>query len=387
MINIAKKTNCSGCYACAEICPRSCITMLSDEEGFWYPKVDEIQCIRCGVCETVCPIAMPSSPILYKPITAYAARHRDDFLRLNSSSGGVFSEIAIYVLKQGGVVFGAGFDENFNVVHKYIESVEELDIFRGSKYVQSRMGNAYKHAEDFLKSGRLVLFSGTPCQIEGLLAYLKKTYENLITQDLICHGVPSPMVWQKYIEYRMAEADEVRPQKIAFRAKNEGWKRYSVSFLFENDQEYRATLDKDSMMQAFLKNLCLRPSCYDCAFKNKHRKSDITLGDFWGVEHILPAMDDDKGVSLVIIHSKKGADILEKVKDSLIYQQTDFEQAIFYNTAIIKSASRPGNRENFMQLVKEQGFRVAQKKYLKNTPKQKIRKLLSKIKRKFFGRK
>lgn len=383
MINVSEKSKCSGCHACAEICPKKCIDMISDSEGFWYPKVDETQCINCGACEKVCSIATPRPPTGNECIAAYAVMHKEDSVRLKSSSGGVFSALATYVLEQGGVAFGAGFDENFDVIHQYIENIDEIDVLCGSKYVQSRIGNAYRQAEAFLKTGRLVLFSGTPCQIEGLLSYLKKPYENLITQDLICHGVPSPMVWQKYIEYRRAAVNGAKPRKIAFRAKNEGWKRYSVSFLFENDTEYRATLDKDPMMQVFLKNLCLRPSCYDCHFKTKKRRSDITLADFWGVKNVLPEMDDDKGTSLIIIHSKKGQAIFEKISSSLNFIKTDIDKAIFYNSSMIKSVEIPHERSVFFKMINEKPYK-AFKQYGKvgfiKKCKKKIRKEMGKIK-------
>lgn len=230
MINIIEKSKCNGCYACATACPKRCITMTVDEEGFWYPEIDTTSCVNCDACIKVCPIETSYTPLTKKNITAYAAMHKEDFVRLNSSSGGIFSALATYVLEKGGVVFGAGLDEEFNVVHTYVENVEDLTVLRGSKYVQSKIGEAYKEAEIFLKKGKLVYFSGTPCQIEGLLAYLKRPYENLITQDLICHGVPSPKVWREYVDYRRAEANGAKPRKIAFRAKNEGWKRYSVAF-------------------------------------------------------------------------------------------------------------------------------------------------------------
>lgn len=348
MINVAEKSKCSGCYACAQICPKKCITMVSDAEGFLYPNIDTSACIQCGACEKACPVLTPRLPIKDKQVTAYAAIYKNDTLRLHSSSGGVFSALASYVIERGGVVFGAAFDKEFKVIHKYVEKIEDLASLRGSKYVQSEIGTTYFQAEEFLKAGRMVLFSGTPCQIEGLLSYLKKPYENLITQDLICHGVPTPKVWQKYVEYR-EETHRAKPREIAFRAKDEGWKRYSMSFAFENDRKYRATLDKDPMLQIFLKNLCLRPSCYDCSFKKKERLSDITLADFWGIENVSPKMDDDKGTSLVVIHSKKGQQIFEGISDFLEFTETDIDKAISYNLSMIKSVAVPKKRKDFFE--------------------------------------
>ena len=351
--------------------------MTSDQEGFWYPQIDETRCVNCGLCEKACPILTPHSSSADEEIVAYAAMHKNDAIRLNSSSGGIFSALATYVIEKGGVVFGAAFDENFNVVHTYVECVDKLEILRGSKYVQSKIGNAYRQAEEFLKSGRLVLFSGTPCQIEGLLSYLRKPYENLITQDLICHGVPSPMVWQKYVEYRQSVSG-AKPREISFRAKNEGWKRYSVSFLFKNNKEYQLTRDKDFMMQAFLKNLCLRPSCYYCSFKRKNRRSDITLADFWGVNKVMPNMDDDKGTSLVILHSNKGREILAKIDGELKIAEIDIDTAISHNLSMIKSVEVPKTRDQFL-ITAEKGFMRAANKYLKITLLQKIKRKLIRI--------
>ncbi len=382
MINITEKSKCSGCHACAEICPKKCIQMVSDDEGFWYPKVEETECIHCGLCEKSCPIIMPCAPASEDVLTAYAAIYQEEPIRLKSSSGGVFSALATYVLQQGGVVFGAAFDENFNVVHKCVEGIEELDCLRGSKYVQSKIGNSYRQAEDFLRAGRLVLFSGTPCQVEGLLSYLRKPYENLITQDLICHGVPSPMVWQKYIEYRRMQANGGSIEEISFRSKNTGWKGYSTTFFFEAGLKYQAAHNQDPMMQVFLKNLCLRPSCYDCAFKTKARRSDITLADFWGIQNVLPDIDDDKGTSLVIIQSEKGKEIFQKIEGAILAVKIDLDVAISYNSAMIKSSPLPKKRDAFLKEIESKDFLKVQKKYCKIPLFTKIKRFIGKCIRK-----
>lgn len=383
---ILDQKKCNGCHACMAICPQNCIKMECNEEGFLYPRIQEHKCIHCNLCEKVCPVLKTCSTMQNEILIAYSAVNTNELIRLNSSSGGIFSLLAENVIEQGGVVFGAIFDEKFNVIHSYTEKIEELPKFQGSKYVQSKIGQAYIEAEKFLKAGRYVLFTGTPCQIEGLKAYLRKDYENLFTQDLICHGVPSPLVWEKYLDYRKVQANGLPPKKIAFRRKDEGWKRFSVAFQYENATEYRQTLDKDPMMQVFLKDLCLRESCYECAFKSKNRNSDITLADFWGIQKVLPEMDDDKGTSLIIIHSQKGKMFFENIVHNLRYKEIDIEQAIFHNPAMIKSANKPKKREMFMQDIKHGDFACVQEKYCKETLRVKIRKALSKIKHKLLRR-
>ena len=385
MIIIEDKRQCTGCSACVNSCPKSCITMQRDKEGFLYPSVNRELCIECGLCEKVCPVLNVQEKRVLGSV-AYSCINTEEEIRKQSSSGGVFTALASYIIKQGGVVFGAAFDEKFQVVHKCVEKIEDLDCLRGSKYVQSKIGDTYQQAKKYLQENRLVLFTGTPCQIGGLLAYLKRDYENLYTQDLICHGAPSPMVWEKYIDYRTSTANGAKPRKIAFRAKNEGWKRFSVSFVFDNDTEYLQTLDKDLYMKAFLKNLSLRPSCYQCAFKGLERESDITLADFWGIQNVMPEMDDDKGTSLVITQSEKGEKLFKEISKNLKFKQVDLNSAVKYNSAMIKSCATPKNREKFLYEINSDNFETVTGKFSKVSLKQKIRRILGKIKRKLLKR-
>lgn len=291
---------------------------------------------------------------------AYAAYSTHEETRLQSSSGGLFSLLAETVIDDGGVVFGARFDGDFNVVHDYVENTKHLFKMRGSKYVQSRIGDTYKQAEEFLKHGRLVMYSGTPCQIGGLKGYLGRDYENLVCQDIICHGVPSPKVWQKYVAYRENYAGS-KAWRIAFRRKDEGWKRYSVSFWFENDTEYIRTRT-DLYMQAFLKNICLRPSCHACHFKTIYRESDITLADFWGIQHMMPAMDDDKGTSLVLLHTEKGHQLFEGLQTRMKACPVNLDKAIRYNSAIVESVKMHPSREAFFLGLDSEGIDILMEK-------------------------
>ena len=351
MIRIDDKKECCGCGACAMVCPRHCIKMICDEEGFCYPKVDENICIDCHVCEKICPsIKNVTSNNINISTTAYAAYTKNYSIRLESSSGGVFTEIASYIIRNGGIVFGAAFDDQFKVVHVPVEKVENLERLRGSKYVQSSLGNTYKEVQEYLRCGRKVFFTGTPCQVEGLYGYLKRDYENLVTLDLICHGVPAPMVWKKYLEYREEQIGK-NVRKVSFRDKKYGWKKFSVRIDFLNDEVYESEFSQDLYMKSFLADLCLRPSCYDCRFKGIERKSDFTLADFWGIEKIDPEMDDDKGLNLVFVNSDKGKQIFDEIKDMLVYKEVDKQLAIQDNPAMIRSVKMPRERKYFIKRI------------------------------------
>ena len=266
------------------------------------------------------------------------------------------------ILSKKGVVFGAAFDKDFFVTHQYIENVEDLDKLKTSKYLQSIIGNTYRQAKEFLEQGRYVLYTGTPCQIEGLLSYLGKDYKNLYTQDFICHGVPSPKVWKKYINYRKGK-DEKSPISINFRDKvPQGWKMFSLSFQYENSK-YSANQTEDIYMKAFLRDICLRDSCYQCSFRKEKRISDITLADFWGVNKILPEWDDDRGTSLVLVNSEKGREIYQEILEKLKSKEVTMENALMSNPAIVYSPKSHKNRERFFQQLDEKQFDELVKQY------------------------
>lgn len=360
MITINDKKDCMGCHACSNICPQSCISMESDIEGFWYPKVDYDKCIECELCVKVCPII--NKTIVNNEPMAYACINNDEKVRIESSSGGIFTLIAEQIIDENGIVFGVGFDERLELIHSYVETKEGLDKFRGSKYVQSKIGDTYYQAEEFLKQGRKVLFTGTPCQISGLKSYLGQNYDNLFCVDIVCHGVPSPKVFKKYIDYQESSFGSLT-QRIAFRQKAEGWKLYSVSLFFKNDTEYRQNLRKDLYMKAFLKDVCLRPSCYNCEFKTLHRQSDVTLADFWGIQNMLPEMDDNKGTSLIFVNSYSGQSMLNKIKDTALCKEVDINQAVKYNSAAVKSAAYNFKRDQFFANIDGLPFDQLVKKY------------------------
>ena len=371
MIEIKEKQNCSGCHACYSICPKNCIKMEKDEEGFAYPVVDKTNCINCGLCVRSCPILNKKKPE-EKILKTYAAINTNEEVRLKSASGGLFSAFADYVLEQGGVVFGAGFDEKFVVHHQACETKEDLKKLRMSKYVQSKIGETFKQAKEYLDQNRLVYFSGTHCQISGLKNFLRKDYPNLITQDLICHGVPSPLIWEKYVEYK-SKNYKLKPANIFFRDKSLGWFLFSIKIDYGKDHKpYRRLCVNDSYMNMFIHGRILRPSCYTCHFKGEDRISDITLADFWGggFKKYAPSMNDKKGCSLVVAHTHKAEKILEileqqnKIKKVLVPTKLALKgNPMFYKSSkksvYRKTIMRKINNVNFKRLAKRYGWIIA----------------------------
>lgn len=378
MINIIDDKQCCGCEACIQCCPKHCISMHEDHEGFLYPIVDKEDCIDCGLCEKVCPVIHQGEPL--EPLSNYIAINPNEEIRLKSSSGGIFTLLAEKIITEGGVVFGARFDKNWDVIHAWTDTIEGLAPFRGSKYVQSRIGDTYREAKEFLKQGRKVLYSGAPCQIAGLKKYLRKEYDNLLTVDFICHGVPSPGVWRRYLsELR----DSLRAERgdgkntvpssidelpvitgISFRDKSNGWKkfgfrlRYAASEAAENSVSASAIKEEkvflqlypeNPFMQGFLADIYLRPSCYDCPAKSGKSGSDITIADAWGMGHFAGQYDDDKGACYVLINTDRGRCAMSTLEFNQV--DIDLELVKKHNTAWMKSALPHRKRKLFYRLL------------------------------------
>lgn len=331
MITISDKSQCCGCHACAQICPQQCISMITDEQGFLYPKADQTECTNCHLCEQSCPVINKSESC--PPLGMYAAFHPEQSVRMTSSSGGLFSLLAEQIINQGGYVFGARFDKMWNVVHDYAHDIQGVAQFRGSKYVQSIIGKSFSQAKELLNEGHSVLFTGTPCQIAGLHHYLGKDFKQLLTIEVICHGVPSPSAWHCYIK-------DKNPAHVCFRDKVTGWKHYSIT-IGNTSREY----DTDHYMSCFLADLTLRPSCFNCPAKSGSSQADIALGDLWGIEKIAPEQDDNMGTNSIITYTQRGEDAIKGLGVKL--HEIDYQKALEHNPSIVMSAKRPDGYEEF----------------------------------------
>ena len=346
MIEITDKSQCCGCTACSSICPKKAIVMKQDEEGFVYPIIDKSKCVNCGLCDKVCPVKNAKENS--KNQHAYIFQNSNDEIRRESTSGGAFTAIAEYVIKNNGIIYGAIFDENFKVIHTGIDKKEDLYKFRNSKYVQSEICNCYPEIKEHLDNGRMVCFSGTSCQVEGLKNYLMKDYDNLILVDVVCRAVPSPLIWKKYLKLRQKEYKNI--EKIMFRDKYYGYKYSNLSiYNKDNDkkQEYHKGVDSDPYLRAFFTNICDRPSCYECKFKKLHRESDITIWDCFDVEKYNKEFDDDKGTNRILTHTEKGDKIIKELAKNNKSQEIDVENATKGFLAIFQPVKVNDKREQF----------------------------------------
>ncbi len=355
MPNLAKKEDCTGCTACATICPQKCIDMEMDDQGFLFPSVSLTACIDCGLCEKTCPVLVPET-IENSVTKAFAAYSKNETVRMQSSSGGIFTEIAREILERGGVVFGAAYNNCFEVTHICVETEDDLAKLRGAKYAQSDLQGIFAQVKERLDADQWVLFSGTPCQVAGLKAYLRRECAKLLLVDFVCHSVPSPLVWKEYVKYRAQQDHRGElPMAINLRSKETGWSRYRYSsvFAYKDGTCHMARNEESLYMKLFIGGYISRESCANCQFKGYHRISDLTLGDFWGIWNIAPEMDDDKGISVVLRQTARGAEILDRCKERLILREVTLEEASFENPAMIRAASLHQQREKAMALIRQ----------------------------------
>lgn len=385
MIKLKTKEKCCGCGACEQACAKSCITMVEDKEGFLYPQVNSDACVDCHLCEKVCPVINVKENKIPEDTLTYAAYNNSMTQRMSASSGGIFELLAKKMLEEGGHVYGAVFDDEFNVVHSCASNLDELEPLKRSKYVQSEIGDSYAIIKKRLANGENVLFVGTPCQVAGLKSFLRKEYDNLITIDVVCHGVPSPLVWRKYLteikyefaaKFGSANINKVKINEISFRDKVESWRRFhlSIKMVFMKDgidatgadsmsETYSRYVWEDPYMLSFLNDYALRPSCYSCSFRNGKCKSDISLADFWRInEHTNDARwNGTEGTSVVHLHTEKGIKYFSDIECA----KSKYKFIQGYNAAMLYDWPKPYGRTIFFKKLLfhsvEDTFRSVQK--------------------------
>ena len=389
--------NCSSCGACANICARGAITMQLDAEGFYRPVIDSTKCVQCGACEKVCPwtteVANPNvASVVPRTVAAYA---KDESVRMESSSGGIFTVLAEKILDDGGMVVGVAQLSPTKFGHIIVENKVDLAKLRGSKYVQADVGGIYRDVRSLLKSGKKVLFSGTPCQVAALYAVLghAAATADLTTVDIVCHGSPSVKVFEKYIA-EIEKGKSAHVLSTRFRDKRNGWRLFSMTSSLNTISgdcfQFSKTLREDKFMRVFLQNICLNSSCADCRYGKLPRVADISLGDYWNIASVHPQMDDNKGTSVVLLNTTPGSMLFESVADKVVQCDSTVENAIAGNPCIVRSSTPHPKRAEFFADLDKYSLDQLRKKYCPfPSPLKRVyiraRGLLGRIKRKIVG--
>ena len=389
MIDIKNKVDCCGCNACGDICGKKAITFNNDNEGFWYPEVDKNKCVDCGLCEKVCPILNSANRTTFAESKVYAAYSRNEEIRIDSTSGGLHSTFANHFYENKGYVGGAIYNEDHTCRHIISNKSEDLPKIRSSKYLQSSMEGQYSEVRSLLREGKNVLYCGAPCQIAALYNFLNKDYDNLTTVDFVCLGVNSPKVFLKYMDM-LEKKYASKAVEIKFKNKTFGWHNFSMRVNFENGEEYCEDRWHDMFFIGYLQwcNFA-RPSCYNCKFKDNPHKSDITLADFWGIEKLDKALDQDKGTSLVLVNTTKGYELFDSIKHNIIFKEFSFQDAIGGNPAINRSVKAVKNdREAFFSSLDTMPFdKLAYKFFPMPSLKRNLKLILRKVRICFFCKK
>lgn len=371
-IVIEEKSDCCGCTACMNTCPKGAIEMIEDDEGFKYPYINKDKCIDCGLCKKVCPILNNKKEVKYKQ-DGYVINNKNNKIRKESTSGGAFSAIAEYVISTGGYVFGAAFEKDYTVTHQCVDNKKELAKFRNSKYVQSSPKDTFKRVKELLKDNKLVCYSGTPCQIEGLRSYLQKDYENLIIVDVVCRSVPSPKLLRIYLDYiRKNKLDNEEIEKVIFRDKSKYGYKYTLMTVKSKNYIYQEGIDTDPYLRAFFSGLSIRPSCENCKFKKQYRKSDFTMWDCFNVEKFNRNMDDNIGTTRLLVQSEKGKRIFKKIKNNIDYKKIDSDILIRDSKELVKTTHNNSERTKFFEDLNKLSYEEINKKYFPNSFKVKL---------------
>lgn len=375
MKEITETKRCTGCTTCANVCPKKAIKMIENKEGFLYPTIDKEKCVNCGLCKKKCPInSLNENKSTNKCYVGYD-KNTDRILD-KASSGNIFELLANYILREKGIVIGAAFNENNELKHIVINNVKDLKKLKGSKYLQSDLNDIISYLKN-ISSDKMILFAGTPCQVAAVKNVIKK--DNLFCVDIICHGVPSPKLFKKYIvELENKVNDKVIDYN--FRSKVTGWDSYSNTIEFKNKTKSMFRFN-NPYMKLFLSNVCLRESCYNCKFKLGNKYSDITLGDFWGIKNYYKDMyNNNKGVSAIIINTSKGEKLFNEIVDEINYRECDIKEIVIGNTSLTNSCQRPESRNVFFEEMNRSSIKKLEKKYgLKISYKQKVKNILKLI--------
>lgn len=387
MIDVLAPSQCTLCGACADRCPINAISFDKEYMGGHYPQIDMERCVQCGLCVKACPVMHPVKETENR-LQCHVAANHDNAVRSQSSSGGIFSALAEAILAKGGYVCGAILTEELLVEHEIANNVQQLQRMRGSKYVQSKMTGIYRRVESLLQEGKPVLFTGCPCQAAALRTYLGREYESLYVADVICHGMPNQSAWETYIalqEHRYGAP----VQTVSFRDKKYGWHSSSMCLLFANGKKYQEPITADAYFRGFLGNVTLKESCYNCAFRSGKSGADITLGDFWGAEATVPDMDDNKGLSAVVVRTKKGAELFEKIH--IEKRSVPYELILKGNRNLEESPPVSPKRAQYYACAETGGENAAMEKLLIESTvqrhKRKLRYFFRKIKHAITGEK
>lgn len=370
MIVIQNKADCCGCTACVSVCPAHCIVLSSDAEGFTYPQVDNARCLECGACQNVCPVKAPHPR--QSKMDAYVVQDKRRNIRESSSSGGAFTAMAEYVIARQGTVYGAAYDEQHHVRHIGVRLVQQLEKFRGSKYVQSCVEGIFPEIQHKLIEREWVLFSGTPCQVAGLKKYLRNDYPTLLTVDLACHGVPSPKLWALYLAWwRNKENSEL--ESVEFRSKKYGYSGSTMRLIFANGHEYSRERMLQMYKNAMFAGLSMRPSCHNCHFKTQARASDYTIFDCWHVNTFCSDMDDDRGTTALLVQSEKGNTLLPEISAAWVIKPADRQRLIEIDgDMMMKSAPAHALRAQFFQDMESMNLQDLNEKYFPMTLKKRL---------------
>lgn len=378
-MNVKELDNeCMGCGLCANNCPAKCIKMSENYEGFYRPMIDRNLCSNCGLCYNKCPVCQPTIQIT--PLKVYAAKDKNLINRKKSASGGVAAVFATHIIEQGGVFAGVRYDDDFNVVHSLCTSLDEVDLYRDSKYAQSYTGDIFLQIQEKLDSGQKVIVTGTPCQIAAMRIFFGYSNKDLLLCDFVCHGVPPQRILKNCIKLIENEANK-KVSRIFLRDKTDGWKNSNMKVEFENGEEYIIHRRDSVFYKIFGSNYSLQESCYQCKFRNFNTYSDITLGDYWGIEEVYPDFYDNNGVSIVIVNSKKGESFFDEISECFDIIETDIKHAVSTHPKLLKSAPRNDCRDYFLKEVKKD---ISVKKFKEATDKFSGSNFINKVKRKIL---